>query len=353
MPVIMETRMRRLVAETLAAAGLNETDAGACADASVFADLRGAATHGIVYIVPRTLESIRGGKTVASADIQIVRESGAMALVKGAGVAGPVLGRRAMEIAIDKAKAQGIGFVNTYNGGPIGLLGYYANLAAEAGMLGLVMANTAPAAAPHGGTSAVLGTNPFAYAAPSKTSPPILFDVATTVASAGKLAKAKRRGEAVPEGWLIDAEGRPVTDAAKAGSAVMLPCGGHKGSGFGILIHLLTGALSGTTIGGDPTHNHPDTEKRGQAAVFMAVDPEWFGSAAVFGDMVERQIGFVHGARPEPGRPAPLYPGERGWVELAARSRDGIPVADEDWALVTRAMREADLPVERLLDGIA
>jgi len=352
MPTLSEARMHALVRETLEAAGLNRDEATVAADASLFADLRGATTHGIVYIVRRTLESIRDGKTVSGSLPEIVKDGAASSLVKAAGVVGPLLGRWAMKRAVEKAASAGVGIVNTFNGNPIGLLGYYANLAAEDGVIGLVMANTAPAAAPHGGTSMVLGTNPFAYAAPSRDSRPILFDIATTVASYGKLAKAKRRGDTLPGDWLIDRQGRPITDPARADEGAMLPFGGHKGSGIAILIHLLTGGLSGTTIGGEDTHNHPDPARRGQGALFLAIDPAWFASRDVFNDMVESQIGYIHRATPMPGVDHPLYPGERGWSELDRRRADGIPVPDEDWAVVLKAIRAARLDEATLLAGV-
>jgi len=346
MPLIPEARLHRLVVDVLSAAGLTASEAHACAEAALFADLRGSATHGIMYIIPRTLESIREGKTVSGSMTNVVKDSGAAVLVSGSGVVGPVFAGDAMRLAMEKARRQGVGIVNTFNGNPIGLLGYYAQLAAEKGLLGMVMANTAPAAAPHGGTTAVLGTNPFAYAAPATESRPIVFDVATTVASSGKLAQAKRKGGTLPPDWMIDREGRPVTDPQAAASAVMLPCGGHKGSGLGILIHLLTGGLSETTIGGEPTHNHPDPRRRGQGALFLAIDPDCFGSRAGFREMVERQIGYIHGAAPLPGGPSLIYPGERGWAEFDRRRGGGIPVPEEDWQAVTKAMRSAGIPDE-------
>lgn len=344
MPQIDWTRLHRFVSDTMQAAGLSSSEARFCADASIFADLRGAATHGVVYTVPRNLESMAAGKTISGSDPQLMRESGSSAFVRGMGVVGPRLAHWAMGYAITMAQKNGIGVVNTANGGPIGLLGYYANLAAERGMVGLVMANTAPAAAPFGGTRAVLGTNPFAYAAPARNSDPILFDVATTVVSAGKLARARRRGDTLPEGWLVDAGGKPVIEPQKASEGVMLPCGGHKGSGFSILIHLLTGALSASTVGGDETHNNPDPDKRGQSAFFMAVDPAAFGGRDAFLDLVERQIGFVHNS----GDNRPLYPGERSWAEAAKRQLEGVPVDDADWKMIVGALDKFGLPVGRL-----
>lgn len=352
MPLISADRMRQLVRESLLTAGLTDEEATVSADASVFADLRGASTHGIVYIVRRTLESIRDGKTISGSKIVTIKESGATALLKTAGVVGPLMGRDAMALAVRKARAQGAGIINTFNGNPIGLLGYYANLAAEEGMIGLVMANTSPAAAPYGGTSMVLGTNPFAYAAPATDSRPILFDIATTVASYGKVQRAKRRGERLPDDWLIGKDGKPINDPNKVDDGAFQTCGGHKGSGLAILIHLLTGALSGTTVGGEDTHKHPDPERRGQGAMFMALDPEFFSSRAVFEELVEKQIGFIHGADPLPGRTHPIYPGERGWSELDKRTAEGIPVPDEDWDVVLKALRASSLSEADLLKGI-
>jgi ureidoglycolate dehydrogenase (NAD+) len=352
MPILSEQRMYELVKDTLQSAGLTADEAAVCADASLFADLRGANTHGIVYIVRRTLESLRGGKTIPGSTAEVVKDAAAASLVRAAGVVGPVLGKWAMQRAVEKASEAGVGIVNTFNGNPIGLLGYYAELAAESDMIGIVMANTSPSAAPFGGTTAVLGTNPFAYAAPSSDSRPILFDIATTVASYGKLQRAKRRGDKLPEDWLIDREGKPITDPKRADEGAMLPCGGHKGSGFAILIHLLTGGLSGTTVGGEDTHNHPDPARRGQGALYMALDPNWFASRAIFNEMVESQIGYIHQAGPLPGVAYPLYPGERGWSEFDRRKADGIPVPDEDWAVVVKAMRDSKLDEKALLAGI-
>jgi ureidoglycolate dehydrogenase (NAD+) len=352
-PLISADRMHQLVRDTLMAAGLTAEEATVSADASVFADLRGATTHGIVYIVRRTLESIRDGKTVSGSRIVSVKDAGATALLKTAGVVGPVMGTEAMNLAIAKAKATGAGIINTFNGNPIGLLGYYANLAAEQGMMGLVMANTSPAAAPFGGTSMVLGTNPFAYAAPAKDSRPILFDIATTVASYGKVQRAKRRGERLPDDWLIGKDGKPINDPNRVDEGAFQTCGGHKGSGLAILIHLLTGALSGTTVGGEDTHNHPDPERRGQGAMFIALDPEFFASSSIFEELVEKQIGYIHGADPLPGRTHPIYPGERGWSELDRRTAEGIDVPDEDWAVVLKALKASALDEAALTKGIA
>lgn len=353
MPIFTATQLRRFVEGVLTAAGLTDEEAQVCADAAVFANLRGTDTHGIVYIVPRTLQSIRAGRTVPGAEPVVVRESGATALLKGNGLAGPVLGQRAMRLAMAKAQQHGIGAVVTFQGNPLGLLGYYPALALDEGLFALVMANTSPAVAPYRSSTRVFGTNPFAFAAPTSTEQPVLFDIATSVAAAGKLAQAQRRGERLPEGWVIDAEGRWITDPAQVSAGALMPFGGHKGSGIALLVHLLTGVLAGTTVGGEPTHEHPDERIRGQSTFFLAIDPQHFHSRAAFRALVDRQIEQLHRAVPLPGFTEVLAPGERGWRLAAQRAAEGIPIANEDWSAVLAAISQAGLCVEDLLERYA
>jgi ureidoglycolate dehydrogenase (NAD+) len=130
----------------------------------------------------------------------------------------------------------------------------------------------------------------------------------------------------------------------------MLPFGGHKGSAFAGLIQLLTGGLAGATVGGEETHDHPDPERRGQSSLFMALDPDFFSSRAIFADLVDRQIQAIHAAPPLPGVAAALAPGERGWREAERARRVGVTLTDEDWSSLLSAMREAGLPTEEIVE---
>jgi ureidoglycolate dehydrogenase (NAD+) len=344
-----ERRLHDFVRATLAAAGLTDAEADACADAAVFADLRGTATHGVLYIVPRTLESIREGKTASGATAIVARDRGAVALIRGNGLVGPALGRQAMTLAIAKAREYGVGAVATRNGNPLGMLGYYSALALPEGLIGLAMANTAPAVAPHGSSGKVFGTNPISFAVPAGREPAILFDAATSVAAAGKLIQARRRGEALPAGWVIDATGAPITDPRRAGEGSLLPFGGHKGSAVAGLVHLLTGGLAGATVGGEETHDHPDPDRRGQSSFFLALNPDFFSSRAIFSDLVDRHIQAIHAAPPLPGVAAVLAPGERGWREAERARREGVTLTNEDWSALLSAMREAGLPADEIV----
>jgi ureidoglycolate dehydrogenase (NAD+) len=352
LPTFTAERLGSFVKAVMTRAGLTAEEARHCADAAVFADLRGTETHGIVYVVPRMLKSIQEGKTEPGARHVVARESGGSALLRANGQAGPMLGYQAMQLAVEKAHRNGVAAVVTINGGPLGMLGYYADLAARRGLFGMVMANTSPSVAPYGSSTAVFGTNPFAYAAPAGDGPTILLDVATSMAASGKLASARRRKEPLPEGWVVDRSGAWITDPMRAGEGAMLAFGGHKGSGIALLVHVLTGMLGGTTVGGEVTHENPDPTVRGRSTFYLAIDPEHFASREVFEGLADRQIEYIHGAQPLPGFEEVLAPGARGARTAELRRREGIPVAESDWAAVLAAIRQAGLPDEEIVHEI-
>ncbi|MFN8522309.1 MAG: Ldh family oxidoreductase [Chloroflexota bacterium] len=349
MPTFTAQRLGGFIETVLTRAGLTAEEAHHCADAAVFANLRGTETHGIVYILPRMLESIRQGRTVAGARHVVARAGAGSALLRANGQAGPMLGFEAMRLAVEKARQTGVAAIVTINGGPLGMLGYYADLAAREGLLGMVMANTSPSVAPYGSSTPLFGTNPFAYAVPTASGPPILLDVATSMAASGKLASARRRGEPLPTGWVVDRAGEWITDAARAGEGAMLAFGGHKGSGISLLVHILTGMLGGTTVGGEVTHENPDPSVRGQSTFYLAIDPDHFASREVFTALADRQVELIQETRPLPGFEEVLAPGTRGGRTTEVRSRQGIPVPEADWQAVLQAVRQHGLSPEALM----
>jgi ureidoglycolate dehydrogenase (NAD+) len=352
LPTFTAETLGSFVETVMTRAGLTADEARHCADAAVFANLRGTETHGIVYIVPRMLRSIQSGQTVPGARHQVVRESGGSALLRSNGQAGPMFGFEAMQLAVKKARQNGVASVVTINGGPLGMLGYFADLAARQGQFGMVMANTSPSVAPYGSSTAVFGTNPFAYAAPAAHGPTILLDVATSMAASGKLASARRRKQALPEGWIVDETGAWITDPMRSGDGAMVAFGGHKGSGIALLVHVLTGMLGGTTVGGEVTHENPDPKVRGQSVFYLAIDPEHFASRETFERLADRQIDYIHGAQPLPGFEEVLSPGARGARTAGVRRREGIPVPDADWTAVLDAIGQAGLPAEEIVDEV-
>jgi ureidoglycolate dehydrogenase (NAD+) len=209
------------------------------------------------------------------------------------------------------------------------------------------MANGQPNVAPYGGRTRAFGTNPIAYALPAGAEQPIIFDAGTRASSGDGVARARRRGEPIPDDWAIDADGNPTIDPSNI--SALLPFGGHKGYGFALLPGILTGALAGSTAGCEPTHTHPDPRVRGQSFLFLALDPDFFSSRAAFKALVDKQIQAIHASPPRPGFGEVLVPGERAWREMDRRRRDGIPVPAEEWAQVIARLERCGLLVADLV----
>jgi ureidoglycolate dehydrogenase (NAD+) len=351
--LISETRLRGLVEATLGAVGLSAADAATCADAIVFANLRGTDTHGVARVLPEMLDGLSRGSVRPEATVVTERDRGPVAVMRGNGVAGPVIARAAMELAIGKAREHGVGVVSTFNCNHFGAGSYYVNLALAHDLFALLMANGQPNVAPWGGRSRAFGTNPIAYALPAERERPIIFDAGTRASSGDGVARAARLGEPIPGDWAIDADGNPTTVPGRI--AALLPFGGPKGYGVALLPGILTGALAGSTAGCEPTHTHPDPRLRGQSFLFLALDPDFFSSRLAFKALVDRQIQAIHASPPRPGFSEVLVPGERAWREMERRRRDGIPIRREAWARVLAAMEQvgpplADLVAENRLD---
>ncbi|MGE3909053.1 MAG: Ldh family oxidoreductase [Chloroflexota bacterium] len=324
--------------------GLSEREVADCTRAIMFATLRGLDSHGIVSILPGISASVKRGQTQPHAEIITLNESPITACYKGNRAAGPVIASHAMRAALDRAREHGIGVVTTVHCAHFGAASAYAAMALPESMFGLVMCNAAPAVAPFGGASRLHGTNPIAYAAPGKDEPPIVLDIATSMVASGQLAKAARRGQTIPLGWAVDEDGKPTTDPSAALKGALLPFGGHKGYGIGILVDLLTGALSGSTLGLGVQQSNPDPEVGGQAFFFLAINPEFFSSKETFAAQVDKLTRDTKSAKVGEGFSEVLMPGELEWREEQRRIKDGIPFYDGDWQALLANLEAAGLP---------
>ena len=186
---------------------------------------------------------------------------------------GFVIGLRAMEEAIAMAREYGIGVVSVKRSTHFGMAASYALPAVEAGMMAMVFSNASPAMPPWGGKSMLLGTNPFCMAAPAGKHRPIILDMSPAVAARGKIRRAERRGETIPLGYALDADGKPTTDpkAALAGG-VVLPIGGHKGSGLSMFMDIFGGVISGANFGGDVGDQYKALRPRAGRRPFLPGD---------------------------------------------------------------------------------
>lgn len=339
-------KARALCLEAFTSLDLPRDQAEVCADAIMFATMRGLDSHGIISILPGIANRIARGEIDRSAPIEVTREGPTTAVLKGNGAAGPVIGARAMRLAIQKAKTFGVGIVSAYNCDHFGAASYYSALAAREGLIGLALCNAGPAVAPFGGKTAVHGTNPISYAIP-RAEGPIILDIATSAAAHGQVFKAQRRGQAIPLGWAVDAEGRPTTDAAAAIKGALLPFGGHKGYGMGILVDVLTGALAGSTVARAVQHAG-DPKVRGQSFYLQAIDVEQFVTREVFAERIEQLAREVHETPPAEGFSEVLLPGDLERRQEELRAREGIPLYEEDWQAIVAGLERAGVPSERV-----
>jgi ureidoglycolate dehydrogenase (NAD+) len=333
--------------EALTRAGLPEDQATVCTNAIMFATLRGLDSHGIISILPNTCNSIKVGRIDPKGEIQTIKPL----VLKGNGTAGPVIADRTMRTAMDAAARNGVGVAVAFNCNHFGAASYYATLPLERGMVGVCACNAAPNVAPFGGTRGLHGTNPIAYAAPGNEEPPIVLDIATSAAAHGQVHKAARRGQPIPAGWGIDKEGRATTDPSQV--AAMLPFGGHKGYGIGILVDVLTGALAASTIGLDVRQGDIDREHAGQSYFMLALDPEAFGGRDAFTARIDALSRQVHAIPPGEGFKEVLLPGELEWRTERQRREEGIPLYDEDWTAIVQGLARAGLPAEELASRYA
>jgi LDH2 family malate/lactate/ureidoglycolate dehydrogenase len=253
--LVSESALRTFTENIFLAMGCSSAHAQLSADVLLKSDLRGIDSHGVARLTGyvRLWEKKRIN---TSPNIQIVHETATTATVDGDAGLGLVVAPFAMRVAIEKAEKYGSGWVSVRNSNHFGIAGYHALMAVEKDMIGFAMTNASPLVSPTYSSERLLGTNPMCYAFPAGKYPPVIVDMATSAAANGKLEIAQRSGKQVPEGWIQDKQGNPVTDphALKSGGA-LLPLGSdpehgsHKGFGLGATVDILSAVLSGANYG--------------------------------------------------------------------------------------------------------
>ena len=250
--------LRALIAALLHYFEVAQKDAHTAAEVLIDADLKGIESHGIAHLPWHRgyIPGLREGLINARASIKVLRESPTTAALDGDGGLGVVIAKEAMERCLDKAQTSGIGMVTVTNGRHFGAAGYFAEMAAKKGLIGMAMCNVPPVGVAAGSKTRAYGTNPIAFAAPMGMGKLFSLDMATTAVAGGKLEIAQRQGENIPIGWAVDSEGKPSSDPEilKKGGG-LLPLGSnletsaYKGFGLGLMVDVLSGILSGAGFG--------------------------------------------------------------------------------------------------------
>src|SRR4051812_19437276 len=316
-------RLQSFTSAVLGAVGLPAQDADICARLMVRADLFGADGHG-VFRLPQYVRRIQGGAVNACPRVRIEREAAGMALVDGDNGMGHVVMSFAAHTAIAKARTAGAAWVGVRMSNHAGPASLYASMPLEHDMIGLYLAvGNANHMAPWGGIDLLLSTNPIAVAVPGGEAP-IVLDMATTVAAYGKVKTQALKGEQMPEGWMIDREGRPLTDPKRSAEGLLLPIGGYKGYGLSLMIGLLAGTLNRAALGSQTVDfNADDTSVTNTGHAIVALSLAAFGDVAAFKREVDRVARELRASRRLPGVERIWLPGEQSRAKYAERSAQG------------------------------
>jgi len=332
--------IERFMMDVFAGLGVPKEDARICTDVLISSDLRGIESHGVGRL-KYYYDRITAGAQLPQTRFEIIKETETTALVDGHHGMGHVIAYRSMRMAIDKARKYGLGAVAVRNSSHFGIAGYYALMAASEGMIGWTVTNARPAMAPTFGSEPMLGTNPIAFAAPSDMAFPFCFDGATPITQRGKIEVLDRAEKPVPEGWLIDAEGKPATDPARIlrdlnrGEAAFLPLGGqgeqfggHKGYGLGTMVEILAASLCDGAFLKDLLGLEPDGRRRPAMLghFFMALDVEHFLPLDVSRSTTGQIMRELQASRKEPGHERIYVAGEKEFEKAQVVRQKGVPV---------------------------
>ena len=315
--------LERLMSTALQRAGATKAMATATAHALMVAEMEGIASHGASRI-PQYCGHVRNGRANGAAVPVVSRESKAACVVDARqGLAFEACAVAAAE-AVRRAKEYGVSFVSVANSNHFGVAAFHLEPVMAAGLVGIAMGNSPAAMPAWGGKRPIFGTNPIAAGFPRRTGPPLLVDLSLSAVARGKIMVAAREGKPIPEGWAVDKEGRPTTDAKAALEGSMLPAGGVKGAMLALTVELLVCALSGSAFGFESDSFFVEEGKPtriGQA--ILAIDPSALAGKSVYEERLETLIEAM--LVDEDVR----LPGERRRVNRERAEREGVQVPAE------------------------
>lgn len=326
------------------AIGCSAVDAGRMASALVAADLRGLETHG-AWRVPQYVRLAEQGLINVRPAIRISRTAPSTAVVDGGDGFGQVVAQVALDTAMELARTQGAAAVTAGCTNHVGSLYYFARQAAEQGFIAFLVTNSPPNMAPWGGAQAVLGTNPLCIAAPVADGPPVILDMATSVVAKAKILVAEKTGRPIPEGWALDPNGRPTTDAGQAAAGTVLPVGGAKGYGLAVMVDILAGVLAGAGFGtGAYYARAPKEGGLGFFCSLYAVDR--FMEPEAFAGRMAAFAGMLKASPLAPGAEPITLPGERSAATEERMRREGVTLSAEVFADLQQVARRLGITVD-------
>lgn len=316
------------IARAFVAVGIPEQDSKKIARLMASADLQGSDGHGVIRL-PQYVKQILAGGINKHPKIEVHSTAQAVAVVDGDNGMGHLVVSHAVELAIEKAKTQGVAWVGTRRSNHAGPASLYATMPVKHDMIGLYFAvGNANHLPPWGGMDMLLSTNPIAAGIPSGKENPIVLDMATTVAAYGKVKAKAKAGQMMPEGWMIDREGKPLLDPARSEEGFLLPIGGYKGYGLALIVGILAGTLQGAAMGKeviDFNKDHVTPTNTGQAILVLNLAA--FGGVDLFKGAIDTLVRDIKGSQRLPNVERIWLPGEQSHARRLDYAQHGIPIA--------------------------
>jgi L-2-hydroxycarboxylate dehydrogenase (NAD+) len=329
--------------ECLIHCGIPEDDAVIVADILICSDKRGIDSHGIGRLKPIYIDRIDGGILNPKTKIDVIKDTLTTAVLDGNNGMGHVVSKKAMHMAIDKAKKNGMGMVTVRNSTHYGIAGYYSLMASEAGMIGITGTNARPSIAPTFGVENMLGTNPLTIGFPTDEEFPFILDCATSVTQRGKIEMYSREGKELPEGWVIGRDGKSRTDTNQIledltkGKAALAPLGGlgeltagFKGYGYATVVEVLSAALQDGSFLKSLNGFNEEGEKIPYPLghFFIAINTEFFLGLETFKRIAGAIVRDLRNSQKADGEERIFTAGEKEWEAWKYRKEHGCPVPE-------------------------
>ena len=333
MALVSVEESSRAAQMALQAVGAGAQAARQQTDLLLDAELRGVPSHGFLRLERLVTRISNGVANPETLGVHSWRGDSFLS-VDGQQGLGPVVANHAAAVAGERARQTGIAVAAIANNNHIGMLAWYAEALAQAGLVSIILTTSEALVHPFGGGKALLGTNPIAVGVPTDSGP-FVIDLATSLVSMGEIHDHAHRGAPLPAGWALDADGQPTTDPEAAKRGAIAPFGAAKGYALGLAFELLVTALTGAALGRDVTGTLDAVKPSSKGDVFILIDPLSGQGAAL-----AAYLDIVRQTPPAPGFEQVLIPGERGRARKAARLAEGIELPDPVWATMQR-LRDA------------
>lgn len=334
-------KLEAFMKDVLVASGVPEADAETIGEVLIESDRRGIDSHGIGRLKPIYIDRIDAGILDPVTRIEVLKDEKACVTLDGHNGMGHVVAKKAMEMAIAKAKEYGLGMAAVRNSTHYGIAGYYVTMATKEGMIGVTGTNARPSIAPTHGVENMLGTNPLTFGLPTDEDFPFVIDCATSVTQRGKIEVYGRAGRQLPHGWVIDENGRDRTDTAAVledltrGKAALTPLGGigeenggYKGYGYAAVVEILSAALQDgafmKALNGKDADGRPIPYPLGH--FFIAIDPAFFMGRETFRRIAGEICRALRTSKKAPGEERIFTPGEKEYLAWQYRKEHGCPV---------------------------